>query len=157
MISTFGDKGVNMNIVVAVDDSDESRIAAEKAAEAAKRNNANLTLLHSVKREVVSGDNGIIQEGHSSADERGQFLLENIQRELNEQYNLSVEHEILSGQTPVENILSYVEKHNPDALYIGHRNLSEREESMIGSFAKKIIGDSPVPVTVVSGPVVSQD
>lgn len=145
-----------MQIVVAVDGSEESRIAAEKAAEAASRNDSHLTLVHSAKREVVSSNNGVIQEGHSSAEERGQKLLEEFKRELTESYDLSVDYELLSGQAPVEDILSYLETENPDSLYIGHRNLSEREESMIGSFAKKVIGESPVPVTVVSGPVISQ-
>nr|WP_128475927.1 universal stress protein [Halorussus pelagicus] len=36
-----------------------------------------------------------------------------------------------------------------DAIFVGHRGLSERYEGLVGSTAKEIVGRATVPVTVV--------
>lgn len=141
----------DMNVVVAVDSSEESMAAAHNAAAAAERIEAKLTLVHCVQQSVTNGgSNGPIQESFDDAQTRGQARLEQVHGALSE-YDVDVAHELLTGGAPVQSFVEYLFDERPHAVYIGHRDMSEREEALLGSFAKKLIDRSPVPVTVVSG------
>lgn len=140
-----------MNVVVAVDSSEESMAAAHNAAAAAERIGAQLTLVHCVQRTVTEqGSNGPIQEGFDEAQSRGMARLETTEEELSG-YDVDIDTELLTDGSPVELFVEYLFSERPHAVYIGHRDLSNREEELLGSFAKKLIDRSPVPVTVVSG------
>lgn len=137
-----------MEFVVSVDKSDESTGAVHEAAQLAETVGASLTLVHTVQRDIIPTEqDGPIQEGLAAAEDRGRTLLLSMESKLSE-YDVSVSQELLYGG-PVEAVVEYLEQNQPEAVYIGHRDIPERQQELEGSFAKQLIGESPVPVTVV--------
>ena len=137
-----------MEFVVSVDKSDESTAAVHEAAQLAETVGASLTLVHTVQQNVIpSGSDGPIYEGLSKAEQRAEELLRGMESRLSE-YDVSVSRELLYGG-PVEAVVGYLEENQPEAVYIGHRDIPSKQHELGGSFAKKLIGESPVPVTVV--------
>lgn len=141
-----------MEFVVSVDSSDESQAAVHEAASLAETVGASLTLVHSVQRDIVPGrseSDGLVRESLAEAEDRAWHLLQSLEVEAND-YDVPVTKELVYGGT-VEAVVEYLEDHGPEAVYIGHRDLPTRQEELEGSFAKRLIGESPVPVTVVRG------
>jgi nucleotide-binding universal stress UspA family protein len=136
-----------MEFVVCVDTSDASYVAAEQAAEMAELVGATLTLVHSANAAVESTGSGLIKQSSDDAVDDATTVLDTHKAAL-EDTEVAVRTELLYGQ-PVEAIVDYLNESLPDAVYLGHRSLDSRAESMFGSFAKRLIGHSPVPVTVV--------
>ena len=140
-----------MTYVVSIDGSESSRAAIRRAARLADRLDTTLTLVHAVEPAVKNGagcDGTPIQEGFDGAESRGRAVLDRGHAVASDA-GVSPETELLHGN-PVDEIVEYLEDSDCEGVFIGHRALGERYESMVGSFAKKLIGRSPVPVTVVS-------
>jgi nucleotide-binding universal stress UspA family protein len=148
-----------MNLVVAVDGSDSSDAALDHAVEMTQRLDATLTVVYAVNPDVrVEGgsdvgdpvrtaDDAIVQESVEDAEARGERILDAAAKRA-ETAGVDVTTELLYGD-PVEAIPEYAEGEDVDALYVGHRGLSERAEAVLGSVAKALVERSPVPVTVV--------
>lgn len=138
------------DIVVAVDSSSASQQAAQSAADLASKIGARVVLAHAVERRVLNseGSAGPIKESADDAYQNGDELLESVERTLSTE--VEVEHALLEGE-PVSAFRDYLSQSEPEMIFIGHRALSEREEYLAGSFAKSLIGSSPVPVTVITG------
>lgn len=138
-----------MEYVVSVDTSDESKAAVREAAQLAENTGATLTLVHCVQRDIRPDEGGPVREGLAEAEDRGHYLLTKRKAQLDE-YSVSVSTELVYGNG-VDAVVDYLEQNQPEAVYIGHRDLPKRREELEGSFAKRLIGESPVPVTVVCG------
>jgi nucleotide-binding universal stress UspA family protein len=152
-----------MNFLVAVDGSDASDAAVDHVAELAERLDARVTVVHAVDPSVVveggdepvsytEADDMIVQEPVEDAEARAQAVLDAAAERLREA-DVDVETVLLYGD-PIEAIPDYAgageDGETPfDGLFVGHRGLSERYESMVGSVAKALVEHSPVPVTVV--------
>lgn len=138
------------DIVVAVDSSPASQQAAQEAAELAENLDSRVALVHAVERRIKrsgASSDGPIQESPDKAHENGEELLESVERTL--ATNVEVEHVLLEGE-PISSFREHLTESQPQMIFIGHRALDEREEYLAGSFAKSLIGTSPVPVTVVT-------
>lgn len=61
---------------------------------------------------------------------------------------LQIETELLTGRL-ANSIAEWGEKSDADAIYVGHRGLSEEREQVVGSVAKSVVDKATVPVTVV--------
>jgi nucleotide-binding universal stress UspA family protein len=147
-----------MKFLVAVDGSDPGERALEHAIRLADAAGASLVVVHAVVPEVaVSGDDPmtslseaedrIVAENPERAEERGERLLEAAAERVREA-GVETSTELLYGD-PVEVIPDYAAEVDADGVFVGHRGLSDRTESLVGSVAKGIVEGSSVPVTVV--------
>lgn len=146
-----------MNFLVAVDGTPGSERVLEHAAKLAAAADASLTLVHAVDPSVYDTMEGpvrsagdreerLIIESTEEAEDRGAELLEQAVADLDERIDVTTE--LLYGP-PAESIAGFAESVGADGIIVGHRNLSEQHERVLGSVAKSLVEHSPVPVTVV--------
>lgn len=148
-----------MHFLVAVDGSNESIAALERAAEIAEPCDGAITVVHAVNPDVyevggmepITGpgdaDDRLLIESVETAEERGVEILEDAMATATE-YDVAVESDLLYGP-PAERIVAYADEHDVDGIYLGHRGMSERLEGVLGSVAKTVMERSTVPVTIV--------
>lgn len=146
-----------MRLLVAVDGTPDSDRALDHGQELARAAGADLVLVHAVEPKVretvgepVSGPEDVgdrlMMEGTDDAEERGAEILAAAANRVDD--DIGVETELLYG-SPAEAITEFAETAGADGILVGHRNLSEEQERLIGSVAKRLVERSSVPVTVV--------
>lgn len=145
-----------MKFVVAVDGTPGSERVLDHAAALAGAADAELVLVHAVNPSVYEVMEGPVRDGSNpeerlllesteDAEERGEQLLERAAAEVD---GLGVETELLYGSA-ASAIADYAESVAADGVFVGHRDLSEEQERVLGSVAKRLVDNSPAPVTVV--------
>lgn len=142
-----------MQYLVAVDGSTEADQAVEYAATHAVGLGADLDIVHVLEPETELIDGEIVLPGGEQAMELGEETLEKatqLAREAADERdgNAATETELLTGR-PAEAITRYAEQTDADAIYIGHRGLSEAREQVVGSVAKSVLDKATIPVTVI--------
>lgn len=147
-----------MTFLVAVDGSDASRNALAYATDLAERLGERLLVVHAVDPAVVDmgGDeptsfgetaDRLVAEAVEDAEADAERVLEDAAEEAIAA-GVDVETELLYGP-PLQTIADVTDRSDIEALFVGHRGLSERHESLVGSVAKGLVERSNVPVTVV--------
>ncbi|MDY6775050.1 MAG: universal stress protein [Halobacteria archaeon] len=138
-----------MKFAVAVDGSDQSDNAVSYAMNIAECLGASVTLLHSSVPEIYSEGGDMLIEDMSEAETRGETVLEDARAEAeNENSGIDVATELLYGD-PADEIVRYAEDEEFDAIYVGHRGMSQKQEDLMGSVAQEIVRRASIPVTVV--------
>jgi len=146
-----------MRLLVAVDGTPDSDRALDHGQELARAADAELVLVHAVEPKVqetvgepVSGPGDVgdrlVVESTDDAEERGTEVLAAAANRVDD--DIGVETELLYGP-PAEAVTEFAETAGADGILVGHRNLSEEQERLVGSVAKRLIERSTVPVTVV--------
>ena len=147
-----------MKILVAVDGSEESMLAADCAIDMAKKNNVELialNVIHSQKylyspayawRPVIpSTTNSIIK----NQEEEAQRWLAIVREKANDnKIKLRMEF-IIDPMSIVGAIVEYAERENIDLLVIGSRGLTGFKKLLIGSVASGVVTYAHCPVMVV--------
>ena len=148
-----------MDLLVAVDGSEQSVAALDHALDLAEAAGASVTVVHAVEpsvydeggsepiRGLADADDRIVIENVADAEERGEDVLDRA-RQRAEERGITVRDEALYGN-PIQVVPRYAEENGIDGIFVGHVGRSERVEAMIGSVAKTLVERSPVPVTVV--------
>jgi nucleotide-binding universal stress UspA family protein len=148
-----------MQFLVAIDGSPASDRAIDCAAEIAAAADASLTVVHSVDPDVYDTggtdpvtdrpdlDQRLIIESVADAEDRGQRLVDEAVEQARDR-DPDAEGELLYG-APVETLSEFAADEGFDAVFVGHRGLSEAHERVLGSVAKGLVEPSSVPVTVV--------
>lgn len=136
-----------MTVAVCVDNSEASLDALRHAARRASELETSLRVIHVAENEVFHSNGTVFQESDNSAEEAGQEVLRRSDSIL-EDFSVTHEKVLLQGE-PIQEVVEYLEDSDDSCVCIGHRNLNERAEAAFGSFAKTLIEQSPVPVTVV--------
>ena len=147
-----------MNLLVAVDGSDESYRALEYAANIARAVDGSITLAHAVEPDVydTGGDeprstaerrDRLIVDTVDAAEARGQEILAEAV-ETAETLGVDASAELLYGD-PVVEITDYADREGYETIYVGHRGLSGRAAQVLGSVARDIVERTTVPVTVI--------
>jgi nucleotide-binding universal stress UspA family protein len=148
-----------MHLVVAVDGSPEAEEALAHATDIADATDGRITAVHAVDPSIPSGDDTdpfggaserdrrLIVESVETAEERGLDVLDAI-GDVAANLGHEIDTELVYGD-PVEAITDYADTVGADAIYVGHRGLSERRETMVGSVAKQFVERAERPVTVV--------
>jgi nucleotide-binding universal stress UspA family protein len=146
-------------ILVAVDGSEQSMLAAECAIDMAKKNNAELIVLnvrHSQTKYLYSSSyawrpvtpsatNSIIK----NQEEEAEIWLDIVREKANDnKIKLRTEF-IIDPQSIVRAIVEYAERENTDLLVIGSRGLSGFKKLLIGSVASGVVTYAHCPVMVV--------
>lgn len=148
-----------MKYLVAVDGSEPSMEALRYAVEQAAATGAEVVAISVVVPEqfFTGGEdppmtysetaNELIAEDVEDAEEKAQQALDEA-ADVGEKTDVAVETGMLYGE-PVEAITEYADDEDFDAIFLGHRGLSEEYEGLVGSTAKDVVGRATVPVTVV--------
>ncbi|WP_240334503.1 universal stress protein [Halorussus sp. MSC15.2] len=89
----------------------------------------------------------LVSEDIEDAEAEAQRTLDEA-AEIGDETGVEVETGMLYGE-PVDAITEYADDEEFDAIFVGHRGLSEEYEGLVGSTAKDIVGRATVPVTVV--------
>lgn len=148
-----------MRLLVAVDGTPDSDRALDHGLELARAADAVLVLVHAVEPTVdeetapepVSGPaevgDRLVMESTADAEERGEKVLDAAAAHI-DGADVRVERELVYGP-PGESIPEFAERTGADGILVGHRDLSEERERLLGSVAKRLIEGASVPVTVV--------
>ena len=143
-----------MDVLVAIDGSDESTAALERALGVTDAMDGSVTVAYAVDPSVFDlggpapdADRQLIMESVEDTERRGMDVLDDAAA-LAADRGRTVETELLYGD-PVRAITGFAESEGFDAIYVGHRGLSERTKRLVGSVAKGIVERTPITVTVV--------
>lgn len=142
-----------MRYIVATDSSQESEHAVEYASKHALALDATLEVVHALEPDVELVDGELVFPGDDRSKELAEETLE-AGREVAEDVaaardeTLQVETTLLTGR-PADAITEHADETDADAVYVGHRGLTEQRESVVGSVAKSVVDKATVPVTVI--------
>jgi len=141
-----------MRYLVAVDGSVESDQAVEYAATHAAALDATLEIAHVLEPETELVDGEIVLPGGDRAMDIGEQVLNRARQRavdhVASEEELPTETKLLTGR-PSDAIADYADRADVDAVYVGHRGLSEEREQVVGSVAKSVVDKATVPVTVI--------
>ena len=130
-------------ILVAVDNSENSKRAGDYALKLSKEFHANVMALH-----VIPAGKYLPEENLEKGTEHDFDYLDKIsQQSVSAGVNLKTEI-IKADSSVVDEITEYAEKENIDLIVIGIRSVSEFR-FMLGSTATGVIVNAPCPVLVV--------
>lgn len=142
-----------MKIAVCVDNNEPSDLALNEALELVDiADKSQLTIIHSVK-DTINGSKVVKGNYDNEKINRAKSLLNSYVETVEDMgyENIEIKTELITtDKSSVESISDYVSDNGYDHIYIGHRAMDRDKEKIFGSFAKKMIRYSDVPVTVVS-------
>ena len=141
-----------MHYIVATDGSDESEEAIRYGAHQAIALDAGLEVVHVLTPQTELIDGEIVMPGGDRAVEYGEQTLENatgLIEDVLEAHDtiLEIETTLLAGH-PANAITDHADDVGADAIYVGHRGLSNERQRLVGSVAKSVVDKSNVPVTI---------
>lgn len=134
-------------VLVATDGSDPATEAAEHACDLAERHDAPLHAVYVMDTENPDVDEVI--DADTLRDQlraQGEAALEKVV-EIAEPYGVDVETAILEG-VPFDEVVTYVEDEDVDAVVVGRRGRTESIRIPLGSTTDAILRHTPVPVLV---------
>lgn len=142
-----------MRYLVGTDGSEESNEAVRFASQHALAFDATLEIVHVLQPDPEIQDGEIILPGDSKATEHANQLLEEARQLAAETVgdsgsDITIRTELLTGR-PAAEIGARARETEADAIYVGHRGLSEERQQVVGSVAKSVIDKVSVPVTIV--------
>jgi nucleotide-binding universal stress UspA family protein len=141
-----------MQYLVAVDGSVESDQAVTYAAAHAIEFGATLEIVHVLEPETELIDGEIVLPGGDRATDIGEQVLNRARQQAVEAVaddgDLDTDTKLLTGRPP-DAIADYADRADVDAIYLGHRGLSEEREQVVGSVAKSVVDKATVPVTII--------
>ncbi|WP_276301407.1 universal stress protein [Halorussus lipolyticus] len=148
-----------MKYLVAVDGSESSMAAVRYAVEQASATGAEVVAISVVvpdqfftggddpPESYTEAEDELVTEDIGDAEDEAQEALDEA-AEIGDKEGIAVETGLLYGE-PVEAITEFADDNDFDAIFVGHRGLSDEYEGLVGSTAKDVVGRATVPVTVV--------
>jgi len=139
-----------MRYIVATDGSDESTDAVAYAAEHAAVFDATLEIVTAITPETEILDGDLVLQKRDEVAEEGRQILDAAAEHANAAVDddLTVVTRLLTGR-PAQAIADRATDSGADAIFVGHRALSPKQEEVVGSVAKSLVSKAEVPVTVV--------
>jgi len=145
-------------ILVAMDGSNQSLVAADMAIDMAEKYGAELTVLHVVSsgmrygylEDVLTpGLPAPLKEVIMLAMEKGQKYLDEVKQKA-VRSKIKVQTEVIIGTSSVvTEIIEYAEGHRIDLIVVGTRGMSGIKKMLLGSTASGIVTYAHCPVLVV--------
>jgi nucleotide-binding universal stress UspA family protein len=144
-------------ILVAVDGSEESMLAADCAIEMAKNNNAELIALNVIDIKYLYSSSYVwrpvspdtIKSIVKNQEEDSQIWLAIIREKANDK-KIKLRTEFIIDPTSIVGaIVEYAERENIDLLVIGSRGLTGFKKLLVGSVASGVVAYAHCPVMVV--------
>ena len=147
-----------MELLVAVDGSEESNRALTYATNIANATDGSITLIHAVEPDIydIGGEEPVsdsdrrdrlIIDSFDDAEKQGQAILDEA-IEFAAERGQNVSGELRYGQ-PAKVITDFAEEGEFETLYVGHRGRSDRTIEFLGSVARDVVDRTTIPVTVV--------
>lgn len=147
-----------MELLVAVDGSEESNRALAYATDIANATGGSITVIHAIEPDIYDAGGGkpisesdrrdrLIIDSLDAAEEHGRAIIDEA-IEFAAERGQTVSGELLYGQ-PAKRIPEHAEKGEFETLYVGHRGRSERTIEFLGSVARDVVERTTIPVTVV--------
>ena len=143
---------MDRHVLVAVDESDASREAAEYAL--AEYPDATITALHVfdsthpfIYADATGGSAEQYDEFERANREHGTDVLAGVEA-IAEERGRDVRTALESG-TPSREIVDYAAEHDVDHVVVGTHGRSGASRVLLGSVAAKVAKRAPVPVTIV--------
>lgn len=138
-------------IVVGIDGSPESALAAEKAADLAKATGAELDVVYVVPRRIPPGPDAYVRSDEERRDlinhDYVAALLAEAERRCRRE-GLVVNTESETGAV-AETLADYAEEHGADVLVVGYRGRGGVTRALLGSVAQRLSHISSRPVLIV--------
>ncbi|NPV89547.1 MAG: universal stress protein [Firmicutes bacterium] len=134
-------------IVLAVDESKYSELAAEAAIDLALKYNANLTVISIVPLPMQSGTVGEVEEIKIEGERRLGKALERVKQNA-EKRELQVKTELLYGHV-AENIIKHVSNLKANLVVMGYKGSSAVKDFLLGSVSTKVLHHAPCSVILV--------
>ena len=142
-VSNNRDHPLFSKILVAVDGSESSSKAAEKAIDLAEKHGADLIALYIVAPNIN------FNEAFYFAEENGQKIVDEVKLKASAK-KLNVQTEVLMDVGAVSKaIVEYAEKNNVNLIVLGTRGISGIKRMLLGSTASGVVTYSHCPVIVV--------
>ncbi|AEH54041.1 universal stress protein [Weizmannia coagulans] len=139
------------NILVAVDGSKEADWAFTKAVEIAKRNGAELSVVHVVDNRALATLTPIDSTLYEQNEKFGDELLSNYKDRAAEK-GIKVQTIIQLGSPKLQITKNVAPKVHADLIVCGATGLNAVERLLIGSVSEHIVRTSPCDVLVVRTP-----
>lgn len=144
-------------ILVPTDFSDHAEYALKVAAQIARKNNAEIYLLHMLELPSHISDDGIGESkavGASAGVPEVMFFMEKtrerFQDVLNESYLEGITIiEAIQFDKAFDGIIGHSKKHDIDLVVMGSHGASGFQEMFIGSNTEKVVRTSDIPVLVI--------
>jgi nucleotide-binding universal stress UspA family protein len=137
-----------MHYVVATDGSTVSDEAVRYAARHAAAMEVTLEIVHVIAPETTFVDGELVQQSEAELLDDGREILDRARDLATDTADVTVETELLTGR-PADAIAEHATETGAEAIYVGHRGLSEKREQVVGSVAKSTLDRATLPVTVV--------
>jgi nucleotide-binding universal stress UspA family protein len=137
------------NILVAIDGSKEADRAFKKGIEIAKRNDANLLLIHVIDTRsfaLIEAYDTVIGE---RAEKLAKDMLENYLKQAEEAGITKVQYEIAYGSPKIKIPRDLAKKHHADLILCGATGLNVVERFFIGSVSEHITRYATCDVLIV--------
>jgi len=138
-----------MRHLVATDGSALGDEAVRYAARHTVAFDGTLVIAHVLTPDSELIDGTIVLPGEKAAVEEGERVLESARSVATDAADgVGIETELLTGR-PADAITEFAAETDADAIYVGHRGLSEEREQVVGSVAKSVVDKATIPVTVI--------
>ncbi len=139
------------HILVPIDFSEQAECAAKVAARIAKKNNADITLLH-----MLEMPQGVVDamSGGDHSTPASMLYMKKVHERFDELASedffegLEVKQKVLFEST-FEGVLEETKKDNIDMIVMGSSGATGLKEIIVGSNTEKIVRNSEVPVLVI--------
>jgi nucleotide-binding universal stress UspA family protein len=136
-------------ILIAWDGSPPARYALDIAIDLARRYDAELvaaSVAHSPAQAETEADRV------ESIDAARLYLEESFRSVADraERVGVPLEHVVIEGESPAENILRYAHEHGIDLLVVGHHRSRRAGRFLLHGLAQRMIATAEMPVLVVS-------
>lgn len=137
------------NILVPIDLSEDSRVAAFHAGALAAKGDALLTLMHvdEVASSGLASSEALAVHMQQVSRLRDDWVV-GVKRELLERYGVETTLHLSIGSAARE-VLDYIEQNGVDLVVMGRRGLGGVERFLMGSTSKRIVTHAAVPTIVV--------
>ncbi|MDH7479140.1 MAG: universal stress protein [Syntrophomonadaceae bacterium] len=134
-------------LLLAVDDSKYSELAAGVAIDLALRYNASLDVISVVPLPMPGGSVGEVNEIKTEGERRLGKALESVRRKAEER-GQPVKTELLYGHV-AENIIKYATNSKADLIVMGYKGSSAVKDFLLGSVSTRVLHHAPGSVLLV--------
>jgi len=141
-------KAIISKVLVAIDGSDTSMDASDRATSISKEYNAELYALHVIRADVDLLGPHETSEFMTRMRNEGEQYLNKVKLKANEK-NIQIKTQIISSTNISGGILDYAEENNVDLIVIGTRGRSGFKKLLLGSVASRVVTYAHCPVLVV--------
>ncbi len=135
-----------MKILMALDDSEQSFKALDKAVDMAQKEKAELILM-TVYPDFPEDEGGLRKVSGSLVQMSEKTVTKG--RLIAEKAGIAASTVIEGGFSAADNIVQHAEKNNIDLIVLGHKSKSGLERLLMGSVAGKVVTYAPCSVLVV--------